>query len=127
MRILLVALLLSFTSLAQASAEATVLAQIKAMQNESWQEAWTYASDGIRRKFGSAANFRTLVEQQYIEILEAVETDVKSTRASERVALVVIELLSPRFDLTEAYYILARESDEWRIISVELRPGPPSI
>lgn len=121
------ALLLLFSSWAQASAEATVLAQIQAMQNNSWQEAWGYASEGIRRQFGNTANFRTLVEQQYNEILEAVETDVKSTRSSERVALVVIELLSPRFDLTEAYYILAREPDGWRIISVELRAGPPSI
>lgn len=115
------------TSMAAASAEKTVLAQISAMQDNSWQEAWTYASEGIRRQFGSAANFRSLVEGQYPEILDAVQTEVKSTRSSERVAIVVVELLSPSFELTEAFYILAQESDEWRVISVELQPGPPSI
>lgn len=127
MRQLIVCLLLVAASVAWASPKETVLQQISAMQNDQWQQAWRLASSGIQRQFRSPERFQRLVEGQYAAIVQALDISVKVDRENDDTAIVVVELVSPSYEITEAFYILATEQAQWRVFSVQLRPGPPTI
>ena len=45
--------------------EQTILRQIEAFANDDQEAAWTFASDGIKRRFGDASVFFSMVREAY--------------------------------------------------------------
>lgn len=103
---------------------AVIEQQIQAFQDNDLNEAFSYASPMIQRKFGSAAIFGQMVETGYPMVWRPssyrmdrlIETD------AGLVQIVMFEDATGR--LHEAGYLMKLIDGKWRINGVHVRPQP---
>lgn len=128
MRFLLyfLALLLSLTFTARADTagpRAVIEAQIAAFQTDDFDTAFDYASDTIRRVFGTPERFGQMVRQGYPMVYRPA--DLRFLEARERGARTIQQVMVA--DQAQRLHLLEYEMIEtdagWRINGVRILPG----
>lgn len=105
---------------------AVISAQIEAFRDGDFGEAFGFASDGIRRIFGTADNFGTMVERGYAMVIGPAEVQYRDLR-DESGALMQRVLVRDGAGVWHALdYRMVEEDGAWRIGGVEL-VGPPEV
>ncbi|MCB1350821.1 MAG: DUF4864 domain-containing protein [Maritimibacter sp.] len=127
------ALALAFATVTPLSAEptqerirATITGQIDAFRAGDMARASDFASDGIRRIFGSSETFGGMVERGYAMVIAPVELRYGDLRdeAGGQVQRVLIRDAAGVWHALD--YLMVEEAEGWRIGGVELL-GPPEV
>lgn len=127
------ALALAFATVTPLSAEpgqegirATITGQIDAFRAGDMARAFDFASDGIRRIFGSSETFGGMVERGYAMVIAPVELRYGDLRdeAGGQVQRVLIRDAAGVWHALD--YLMVEEAEGWRIGGVELL-GPPEV
>ncbi|MFQ5973456.1 MAG: DUF4864 domain-containing protein [Alphaproteobacteria bacterium] len=100
--------------------------QIAAFARDDGEEAFSYASPGIRELFGTVENFMAMVRGGYQAVYRPREVRFQDTvplpggHAAQRLVVV-----GPDGRVVVAFYRMERQSDgSWRIGGVQLLPLP---
>ena len=110
---------------ADADIAAVISAQIDAFRAGDVAGAFGYASDGIRRMFGTADNFGTMVGRGYAMVIAPAEVQYGELR-DEGGALVQRVLIRDASGVWHALdYLMVEQEGAWRIGGVELLAEPP--
>ena len=127
------ALALAFATVTPLSAEptqerirATITGQIDAFRAGDMARASDFASDGIRRIFGTSETFGGMVERGYAMVIAPVELRYGDLRdeAGGQVQRVLIRDAAGVWHALD--YLMVEEAEGWRIGGVELL-GPPEV
>ena len=127
------ALALAFATVTPLSAEptqerirATITGQIDAFRAGDMARAFDFASDGIRRIFGTSETFGGMVERGYAMVIAPVELRYGDLRdeAGGQVQRVLIRDAAGVWHALD--YLMVEEAEGWRIGGVELL-GPPEV
>lgn len=133
MRHVLLAFAIVFAGLQSAAGQSAgdgirsvISAQIDAFRDGDFGEAFGFASDGIRRIFGTADNFGTMVERGYAMVIAPAEVQYTGLR-DEGGVLTQRVLIRDGAGVWHALdYRMVRQDGGWRINGVELL-GPPEV
>ncbi|MEZ5767864.1 MAG: DUF4864 domain-containing protein [Paracoccaceae bacterium] len=111
---------------AQEGIRATITGQIDAFRAGDMARAFDFASDGIRRIFGSSETFGGMVERGYAMVIAPVELRYGDLRdeAGGQVQRVLIRDAAGVWHALD--YLMVEEAEGWRIGGVELL-GPPEV
>jgi hypothetical protein len=105
---------------------AVIAAQIDAFRAGDFNEAFSFASDGIRAIFGTPENFGTMVERGYAMVIAPAEVQYTELR-DEGGALMQRVLIRDGAGVWHALdYRMIKEDGAWRISGVELL-GEPAV
>ena len=104
---------------------ATISGQIDAFRSGDMAGAFDFASDGIRRIFGTADNFGTMVGRGYAMVIAPAEVQYGELRdeGGARVQRVLIRDPSGVWHALD--YLMVEQDGGWRIGGVELLAEPP--
>ena len=135
MRVLLLAIIVS-CGLAMKSAEAkdhstpsdaiekTIADQIAAFRRDDAESAFSFASPTIRRQFGSASIFMSMVVRGYPQLYrpQAFHFAERETRGRHTIQRVIVT--GPNGDKVAAYYDMIQIDGRWRINGCQLARLP---
>ena len=122
--LLLIAALIAFTfttSLARAdnaksAVRAVVEAQVAALAAGDAEEAFSYATPDIQKRFGSAENFLAMVRLSYSPLIKAEVFEVEALEARGEHGAVRAHVVGKDGKAFKAIYPLLRQPDgTWRI------------
>lgn len=107
------------TRLEAASPEAIIMAQIAAISDEKWEEAFSFATAKIRSQFGTPQRFAAMVQGGFAFMIAPASTELSVLGATDSSALVEAVFISDTFGVRRVIYSLERDADNsWRIAGV---------
>jgi hypothetical protein len=108
-----------------AAVRAVIERQLDAFRRDDAEEAFSYATPGIREMFGSAANFLTMVRASYAAVYRPRSVAFREVYVVHGEARQVVALVGPDGQPVNAVYHLQRQPDgAWRINGcVLVEPG----
>lgn len=105
----------------------TIIRQIEAFANGDQETAWTYASEGIKRQFGSSDAFVKMVREQYPAVHGASAVEFAERIPHGPFEIQPVKIRGPNGLHWDAFYRMVRMHGEWRIAGVRLAPADPGI
>ncbi|EMP54569.1 hypothetical protein MSNKSG1_14707 [Marinobacter santoriniensis NKSG1] len=105
----------------------TILGQIEAFANDDEAAAWQYASDGVRRRFGSPDLFVDMVRQTYPAVYRASSIEFAERVPHGDFDIQVVHLSGPEGKRWDAYYRMVRIDGEWKVSGVVMQPADMGI
>ncbi len=99
--------------------EEVIRAQLAAMADENWEQAFGYATPGVQSQFGTPQRFAAMVEGGFSFMIDPTSTQL--IRVSEQASGVLIEaiFISRSQSVHRVLYHLERgEAQDWRIAGV---------
>jgi regulatory protein YycH of two-component signal transduction system YycFG len=105
----------------------SILRQIEAFANNDGEEAWAYASEGIKRRFGSAQVFVEMVREAYPAVHNATQIEFTENVPHGIFHIQVVKLKGPEGKSWDAYYRMVQTEDEWKVAGVRLQPADIGI
>jgi hypothetical protein len=101
-----------------------ISAQLGALKAGDGGKAMSYASPGIRARFGTAENFLQMVRGGYAPLLEARHTQVLTGALIDGATIQPLRLVLPDNTVLVALYQMERQPDgQWRIAGCVLAPS----
>lgn len=107
--------------------EQTILRQIEAFANDDQEAAWAFASDGIKRRFGDADVFFSMVREAYPAVHRASTIEFVELVPHGSFDIQVVRLTGPDGKRWDAYYRMVETEGHWKIAGVQLRPADLGI
>jgi len=90
--------------------------QLKAFEQDDAATAYTFASSGIREKFGSPESFLEMVKTAYPAVYRPRSVMFESLGSVQGVPAQEVILLSPEGKLVKAIYLMEQQADgSWKI------------
>jgi hypothetical protein len=105
----------------------TILRQIEAFANNDGEQAWAYASEGIKRRFGSSQVFVEMVREAYPAVHSATQIEFTESVPHGIFHIQVVKLKGPEGKSWDAYYRMVQVEDEWKVAGVRLQPADIGI
>ena len=101
---------------AEAAVRAIVEAQVAALAAGDAEEAFSYATPDIQKRFGSAENFLAMVRLSYSALIKAEVFEVEAVEAQGQHGAVRAHVVGKDGKAFKAIYPLLRQPDgTWRI------------
>jgi ketosteroid isomerase-like protein len=101
---------------AEAAVRAIVEAQVAALAAGDAEEAFSYATPDIQKRFGSAENFLAMVRLSYSALIKAEVFEVEAAEAQGQHGAVRAHVVGKDGKAFKAIYPLLRQPDgAWRI------------
>lgn len=104
-----------------------ILMQIEAFANDDQEQAWAYASEGIKRRFGSSEVFVDMVRQAYPAVHSATAIEFTERVPHGAFEIQVVRLQGPDGKRWDAYYRMVLSEGIWKIAGVQLQPAELGI
>lgn len=104
-----------------------ILLQIEAFANDDDEAAWTYASEGIKRRFGSAEVFLSMVREAYPAVHRASSIEFVERVPHGPFEIQEVRLQGPEGKRWDAYYRMVRIEGQWKVAGVFIQPADPGI
>ncbi|NMT62769.1 DUF4864 domain-containing protein [Marinobacter orientalis] len=105
----------------------TILRQIEAFANNDQEQAWAYASEGIKRRFGSSRVFIDMVREAYPAVHSATAIEFSERVPHDSFEIQVVKLQGPEGKRWDAYYRMVMTEGAWKIAGVRLKPAEIGI
>ncbi|MCL7942723.1 DUF4864 domain-containing protein [Marinobacter sp. ATCH36] len=105
----------------------TILRQIEAFANDDEEQAWAYASEGIKRRFGSSGVFFDMVRQAYPAVHSATAIEFLERVPHSDFDIQVVKLQGPDGKRWDAYYRMVQMDGNWKIAGVRLQEADIGI
>lgn len=105
----------------------TILRQIEAFANNDGEQAWAYASEGIKRRFGSAQVFVEMVREAYPAVHSATQIEFTESVPHGIFHVQIVKLKGPDGKSWDAYYRMIQVEDIWKVAGVRLQPADIGI
>ncbi|MBW0148110.1 DUF4864 domain-containing protein [Marinobacter arenosus] len=105
----------------------TILLQIEAFANDDDEAAWTIASDGIKRRFGSSDVFLSMVREAYPAVHRASAIEFAERVPHGPFEIQVVRLEGPEGKRWDAYYRMVLIDGEWKVAGVRVKPAELGI
>jgi len=107
----------------QAAIQSVIESQLAAFQRDDGSVAFSYASPGIRGRFGSAENFMAMVQQGYSAVYRPTEVDFLEARSYSGSIAQAVRFVGPDGRAVIAIYMMERQADgQWLIDGVQIIP-----
>ena len=107
----------------QAAIQSVIESQLAAFQRDDGSKAFSYASPGIRGRFGNAENFMAMVQQGYSAVYRPSEVDFLEARSYSGSIAQAVRFVGPDGRTVIAIYMMERQADgEWLIDGVRIIP-----
>lgn len=98
-----------------------ILSQIEAFANNDREEAWSHASEGVKRRFGSSEVFMAMVREAYPPVHSARAIEFTQRVPHGTFEIQVVRLQGPEGKRWDAYYRMERaEEGAWKVAGVRL-------
>lgn len=110
-----------------ADIQETILRQIEAFANNDGEQAWSYASEGIKRRFGSSEVFVNMVREVYPAVHQATAIEFTERVPHGAFEIQVVRLQGPDGKRWDAYYRMVMTEGDWKIAGVRLHPAELGI
>jgi hypothetical protein len=104
-----------------------ILRQIEAFANNDGEQAWAYASEGVKRRFGSSQVFVDMVREAYPAVHSATQIEFTKSVPHGMFHIQVVKLKGPEGKSWDAYYRMVQVEDVWKIAGVRLEPAATGI
>ncbi|MBS8240009.1 DUF4864 domain-containing protein [Marinobacter lipolyticus] len=104
-----------------------ILSQIEAFANNDSEQAWAYASDGIKRRFGSSEVFLAMVREAYPAVHSATAIEFAERVPHGMFEIQTVRLQGPEGRRWDAYYNMVLTDGVWKIAGVRLQPADMGI
>lgn len=104
-----------------------ILSQIEAFANKDKDAAWAFASEGIKRRSGSADTFYNMVKLSYEPVHQASSIEFMERIPHSGFQIQVVRLRGPEGKRWRAFYRMVKNEDQWRIGGVTLKEAPKTI
>ena len=112
----------------QAAIQSVIESQLAAFQRDDGTEAFSYASPGIRGRFGNAENFMAMVQQGYSAVYRPSEVDFLEARNYAGSIAQAVRFVGPDGQTVIAIYMMERQADgQWLIDGVRIIPVAETI
>ena len=112
----------------QAAIRSVIESQLAAFQRDDGSEAFSYASPGIRGRFGNAENFMAMVQQGYSAVYRPSEVDFLEARNYAGSIAQAVRFVGPDGQTVIAIYMMERQADgQWLIDGVRIIPVAETI
>ena len=99
--------------------------QLAAFQRADGSEAFSYASPGIQRRFGTPDNFMAMVRSGYAAVYRPLEVEIRDLRVEGSTIQQEVLFVGPDGKPVIAVYTMQRQTDgSWRINGVTLITAP---
>ena len=99
--------------------------QLAAFQRDDGSEAFSYASPGIQRRFGSPDNFMAMVRSGYAPVYRPREVEIRELRVEGTTVQQEVLFVGPDGKPVIAVYTMQRQTDgSWKINGVYLITAP---
>ncbi len=105
----------------------TILRQIEAFANNDQEQAWSYASEGIKRRFGSSQVFIDMVREAYPAVHSATAIEFTERVPHGAFEIQVVRLQGPEGKRWDAYYRMVLTDGVWKVAGVRLQPAEVGI
>lgn len=105
----------------------TILRQIEAFANNDQEQAWSYASEGIKRRFGSSQVFIDMVREAYPAVHSATAIEFTERVPHGAFEIQVVRLQGPEGKRWDAYYRMVLTEGVWKVAGVRLQPAEVGI
>jgi len=105
----------------------TILRQIEAFANNDGEQAWAYASEGIKRRFGSSQVFVDMVREAYPAVHSAIQIEFTESVPHGVFYIQVVKLKGPEGKSWDAYYRMVQVESVWKVAGVRLQPADIGI
>ncbi len=105
----------------------SILRQIEAFANNDGEQAWAYASEGIKRRFGSSQVFVEMVREAYPAVHSATQIEFTESVPHGIFNIQVVKLKGPEGKSWDAYYRMIQVEDVWKVAGVRLQPADIGI
>ena len=105
----------------------SILRQIEAFANNDGEQAWAYASEGIKRRFGSSQVFVDMVREAYPAVHNATQIEFTENVPHGIFHIQVVKLKGPEGKSWDAYYRMVQIEGVWKIAGVRLQPADLGI
>ncbi|WP_372994454.1 DUF4864 domain-containing protein [Marinobacter sp.] len=105
----------------------TILRQIEAFANDDQEQAWAYASEGIKRRFGSSQVFVDMVREAYPAVHNATAIEFTQRVPHGAFEIQVVRLQGPEGKRWDAYYRMVLTEGAWKVAGVRLQPAELGI
>jgi len=105
----------------------SILRQIEAFANNDGEQAWAYASDGVKRRFGSSQVFVDMVREAYPAVHSATQIEFTESVPHGMFHIQAVKLKGPEGKSWDAYYRMVQVEDAWKIAGVRLQPAAIGI
>ncbi|MBE0486081.1 DUF4864 domain-containing protein [Marinobacter sp.] len=112
---------------ADADIQNAILSQIEAFANEDEVQAWAYASEGIKRRFGTSEGFLAMVREAYPAVHSATAIEFAERVPHGGFDIQVVRLQGPEGKRWDAYYRMEMTDGAWKIAGVRLQPADLGI
>lgn len=107
----------------QSAIRGIIESQLEAFQRDDGTRAFSYASPGIRQRFGSADNFMAMMRSGYAAVYRPQEFEFLDSRVRGGAVGQAVRFVGPDGRAVIAIYTMERQSDgTWRISGVQLIP-----
>jgi len=116
------------TNAQRVAAAASIRAQLEAFKRDDWVKAATYQSEGLRRNFGTLAQFRAVIETNYPQFAKYKSIAFEQARSRGDVVEIQARLTGQDGVKLRAIYIMKKEKGIYRVEGVQGggvgRPAP---
>ena len=135
-RVILVLILLSPSARAQSAVEeadrasiiGVIQSQMAAFQADAAGEAFSYATPGIQRMFGTPERFMAMVRAGYQPVYRPREVEFRELRDTAEGPVQSVLVVGPDGVPVMALYIMQRQTDgTWRIAGCVLTPADDTV
>ena len=97
--------------------------QLDAFQQDDGTRAFSYASPGIRQRFGTADNFMAMVRSGYAAVYRPQEVEFLDSRVRGDIVGQAVRFVGPNGRSVIGIYTMEKQVDgTWRINGVQLIP-----
>jgi len=111
----------------EAEIQDSILRQIEAFANNDGEQAWAYASEGIKRRFGSSQVFVDMVREAYPAVHSATQIEFTESVPHGIFYIQVVKLKGPEGKSWNAYYRMVQVENVWKVAGVHLQPADMGI
>lgn len=111
----------------EAEIQDLILRQIEAFANNDSEQAWAYASEGIKRRFGSSQVFVDMVREAYPAVHSATQIEFTESVSHGIFHIQVVKLKDPEGKSWDAYYRMVQVEGVWKVAGVRLQPADMGI
>ena len=113
---------------AQQAIRSVIESQLAAFQRDDGVKAFSFASPGIRRKFGTAETFMQMVKTGYPSVYRPREVEFRALRQRGDLLQQEVLFVGPDGQPLLALYTMEQQADgSWRIAGVVLIKAPDAM
>lgn len=99
----------------------TIQAQLLAFQKDDAEEAFSYASPGIKAQFGNSSRFIEMVKNSYAAVYRPKDTEFRTLVVRQGVPIQTVYIEGQDGSRVLVYYQMEKQADgSWRISGVWL-------